>query len=92
LAARKLLAKLDFILASEESEGGIIDYSVHVYASLERLEQSLGREHHRKTELISHFVRGFNSVSGTMNLIEIGDEEGLTYKKLKGSFWISNQS
>jgi len=49
----------------------------------------LGREYHRKTELISHFVRGFNSVCGTVNLIELGDEEGLTFKKLKGCFRIS---
>jgi len=58
---------------------------VHVYASLERLVQSLSRESLRKSELVSHFIRGFNSISGTMDFVDIGDEGGLMCEKLKGS-------
>lgn len=59
---------------------------VHIYASLERLVQSLARESLRKSELVSHFIRGFNSISGTMNFIDIGDEGGLMSEKLAGLF------
>ena len=58
---------------------------VHVYDSLERLVQSLARESFRKTELISHFIRGFNSISGNMDFVDIGDEGGLMSEKLTGS-------
>ena len=59
---------------------------VHVYASLERLIQSfsLGGYVLRRSELVSHFIRGFNSVSGTMNFVDIGDEGSLMYEKLRG--------
>jgi len=62
---------------------------VHVYASLERLVQSLARESLRKSELVSHFIRGFNSISGTMDFVDIGDEGGLMCDKLRGVFSIS---
>ena len=59
---------------------------VHVYASLERLVQSLARESLRKAELVSHFIRGFNSINGTMDFVDIGDEGGLMSEKLRGAF------
>jgi hypothetical protein len=59
---------------------------VHVYASFERLIQSFsfGRYGIRKSELVSHFIRGFNSVSGTMDFVDIGDEGSLMSEKLRG--------
>lgn len=63
---------------------------VHVYASLERLVQSLARESLRKSELVSHFIRGFNSISGTMDFVDIGDEGSLMCEKLKGFPPVSN--
>ena len=37
-----------------------------------------------RSELVSHFVRGFNSISGTMDFVDIGDEGGLMSEKLTG--------
>ena len=67
-------------------EGITVLKIVHIYASLERLVQSLVRENLRKSELVSHFIRGFNSISGTMDFVDIGDESGLMSEKLNGSF------
>jgi hypothetical protein len=57
---------------------------IHIYASLERLAQSLSKESIRTTELVSHFVRGFNSVEATMDFVDIGDENGLISQKMTG--------
>jgi len=57
---------------------------VHIYASLEHLAQTLSKESIRTTELVSHFVRGFNSVEATMDFIDIGDENGFISQKMTG--------
>jgi len=57
---------------------------VHIYVSLERLVKSLDSDTLRKAELVSHFIKGFNSISGTMDIVDIGDEEGLMLEKLAG--------
>ena len=72
--------------SSMSGEGITVLTIVHIYASLERLVQSLARESLRKSELVSHFIRGFNSISGTMDFVDIGDEGGLMSEKLTGSF------
>jgi hypothetical protein len=72
------------ILPKSMNKDGITVFtSVHIYASLERLEQSLARESSRKTELVSHFIRGFNSISGTMDFVDIGEDVS---EKITGSF------
>lgn len=63
---------------------------IHIYASLERLVQSLARESLRKTELVLHFIRGFNSISGTMDFVDIGDEGGLMSEKMTGLFLLES--
>lgn len=72
------------ILLSRNGEGITVLTLIYIYASLERLVQSLERESRRKSELVSHFVRGFNSISGRMNFVDIGDEGGLMSEKLTG--------
>lgn len=57
---------------------------VRVYANRHRLEQTF-RESISKTELIAHFISGFNSVSGMMDFVDIGDEAGTTTEKVKGN-------
>jgi hypothetical protein len=69
-----------------KEDGARVLTIVHVYASLERLVQSLARESLRKAELVSHFIRGFNSINGTMDFVDIGDEGGLMCEKLRGAF------
>ena len=59
--------------------------STHIYASFQRLEQSVGRESLRRTELVSHFIRGFNSITGMMNIVDVGDEEDLIRTKITGT-------
>ena len=69
-----------------KEDGARVLTIVHVYASLEHtLVQSLARES-RKPELVSHFIRGFNSINGTMDFVDIGDEGGLMCEKLRGAF------
>ena len=58
---------------------------VHVYASFQRLEQTIGRESLRRAELVSHFVRGFNSIGGMMDIVDVGDDEGLIRSKITGT-------
>ena len=59
---------------------------VHIYASFERLGQALPRDNPRKAEFVSHFIRGFNSVNGTMDFVDVGDEGGLISKKISRNF------
>ena len=59
---------------------------VRIYASFERLVQTLLRDNFRKAELISHFIRGFNSINGTMDFVDVGDEGGVIFEKISGSF------
>jgi len=88
-AARRLVGELSRVLPSSLTDGDeSLPTLVHIYASLERLAQSLSKESIRTTELVSHFVRGFNSVEATMDFIDIGDENGLIFQKMTG--WIPN--
>jgi hypothetical protein len=74
------------IPASRKEDPAQVLTIVHVYASLERVIQSFsfGGDGPRRSELVLHFIRGFNSVSGTMNFVDIGDEGNLMYEKLRG--------
>jgi hypothetical protein len=62
---------------------------VHVYASLERLVQSLARESLRKAEFVWGFIKGFNSLTETMHLIEAPAATDGIETKIKGVFHIS---
>lgn len=44
----------------------------------------MGRDSHRRAELVSHFIKGFNSISGLMDLIDVGDETDLIRSKITG--------
>jgi hypothetical protein len=84
-AARQLSSEIARILASSMNDGDEPRSTVvHIYASLERLAQSLSKESVRTTELVSHFVRGFNSVEATMDFVDVGDENGLICQKMTG--------
>lgn len=71
---------------STRTKGRNVLTIVHVYASLERLTQSLPRESLKKFELVSLFTKGFNSVSGTMDFVDIRNEGNLILEKLTGLF------
>lgn len=84
-AARQLSSEIARILASTRNDGDEPPSTVvHIYASLERLAQSLSKESIRTAELVSHFVRGFNSVEATMDFVDVGDENGLICQKMIG--------
>ena len=84
-AARQLQRDLDYALSDHmKTIGDTFLIFVHIYASFQRLEQTVGRESLRRTELVSHFVRGFNSISGLMDLVDVGDEEDLVRSKITG--------
>jgi hypothetical protein len=57
---------------------------VHIYGSQHHLEQTVGAGGLRRTELVSHFIRGFNSCNGTMDFVDIGDERDLISWKIMG--------
>jgi hypothetical protein len=44
----------------------------------------VGSDSLRRTELVSHFIRGFNSISGMMDLVDVGDETDLIRSKITG--------
>jgi hypothetical protein len=44
----------------------------------------VGRDSHRRTELVLHFIRGFNSISGLMDLVDVGDETDRIPSKITG--------
>lgn len=84
-AARHLIGEISQILPSSMiNQNEPPSTLVHIYASLERLAQSLSKESIRTTELVSHFVQGFNSVEATMDFVDIGDEDGLIRQKMTG--------
>ena len=84
-AARQLLGEISQVLLSSMVNGDESPPTlVHIYGSLERLAQTLSKQSIRTTELVSHFVRGFNSVEATMDFIDIGDENGLISQKMTG--------
>ena len=74
----------DSLPSHVRTTGNTVLILVHVYASFQRLEQTVGRESLRRTELVSHFVRGFNSMGGMMDIVDVGDDEGLIRSKITG--------
>jgi hypothetical protein len=85
-AARQLRRELDSAIPGHmKTTADDIMISAHIYASFQRLEQSVARESLRRTELVSHFIRGFNSITGMMNIVDVGDEEDLMRTKITGT-------
>lgn len=76
----------DSIPSHVRTGGNTVLILLHVYASFQRLEQTVGKDSLRRTELVSHFVRGFNSISGMMDIVDVGDEEDLMQSKITGAF------
>jgi hypothetical protein len=67
---------------SMKSEATPILTFVHIFASVERLSLSLG-DTARKFDLVSQFIQGFNSISSTMDFVDIGDSVS---EKLSGMY------
>jgi hypothetical protein len=84
-AARQLQRELESAIPGHmrTATDTILIYA-HIYASFQRLEQTVARESLRRTELVSHFIRGFNSITGMMNIVDVGDEEDLIRSKITG--------
>jgi hypothetical protein len=64
-----------------KSDGITVLKFVHIYGNLLQFGQTVGKGSLKRNELISHFIRGFNSCSGTMDFVDLG---GLIPWKIMG--------
>jgi hypothetical protein len=67
-----------------KTDGMTVLQFVRIYANRRRLQQTF-RESVSWTELIGHFIRGFNSVSGLMDFVDVGEEVDIIPSKVKGN-------
>lgn len=59
---------------------------IYIYTSLKGLLQSSGGVDVNSSELGSRFVQGINSISGTLNLVDIGYNKDTLSGKVKGIY------
>jgi len=84
-AGLRILEEADNWLVSPTKVNKLSDSKlIHIYTSLASLQAANGTRHGENIDLMSQFLQGINSVSGALNLVDVGSNNTALSDKIKG--------